>query len=636
MAGESRIKGLASSPAKRKKPREATRTAPGGSRKRVASAGGKPRAGGNTRGRKRKKGGAKVVPLPLERRSRRSRPPNRQSAKKAVGRWRLRLVVWVVAVICISLGARAAQLSVANDDNYQAFAAEQRPGATAEDRPGRGSIISADGQPLAMSLAAARVVATPYQVKDPKAEAEALADALGSEAGDAAEIEGKLAEKNDEGNLSGYSVVAKGIEPDKAREVQKLGLRGVSVEPDEVRTYPNGQLAPQLIGHLGTDRAYGGIEARYDDILKSGQDVDLTLDTAVQQELEGALPEAAKKYEGKSALGLVMRVEDGAIMAMANTPGYDNNHFENTSAEAQRNRILTDPYEPGSTLKPFTIAAALEEGAITEDSTFVVPESIQVADRLIRDSEWHPTEILDARGILEHSRNVGTIQIAQKLGGELLTEHLKSFGFGKETGVDLLGEDAGRVPPFEEWSGSSIGNIPIGQGITVTPLQLAAGYAALANGGHQITPYVNKADAPDEPGPQVISKETSSIVRGMLQSVVDEGSGHLAQIPGYTVAGKTGTAQKVDPETGLYGNEYVTSFIGYAPAQNPEYLTLIVVDEPQKDIFGEVVAAPAFQNVMSFTLGYYNFPPDRESTRNDPPPPNPTPAPDARKEDRLR
>jgi cell division protein FtsI/penicillin-binding protein 2 len=282
------------------------------------------------------------------------------------------------------------------------------------------------------------------------------------------------------------------------------------------------------------------------------------------------------------------------------------------------------------------MATALEEGTISEDTTFVVADSMPVADTVIYDSEAHPTEVLTPAGILQHSRNVGTIQVAQRVGGEKLVEYIKRFGFGEETGVDLWGENAGIVPPFEEWSGSSIGNIPIGQGLTVTPLQLAAGYAALANGGLKVTPHVSESAGPDGPGPRVISEKTSSIVRGMLQSVVDDGSGHLAQIPGYTVAGKTGTAQKVDPETGSYGNEYVTSFIGFAPVQDPKYLTLVVVDEPQKDLFGEVVAAPAFQHVMSFALSHFNVAPDRESTKYDPLPPDPTPAPNARKEDRLR
>jgi cell division protein FtsI (penicillin-binding protein 3) len=567
---------------------------------------------GSVKGRERHKSGAKVIPLPRGRRSRRPSSLDRRSVQKAVGRGRLRLVVAAVVVVCLSLGLRAAQLSAVNDERYQTtLPSEGRTGAVTGDVPGRGPILSADGQRVATSLEADKVVATPYLVEDQEATAKALAKVLGSEAGDADEIKKKLVGKNDGGDLGGYNIVATKVEPEKAREVKELRLPGVSVEPDEARVYPGGSLASQLIGHLGTDKAYGGVEAHYDEVLKGGQEVTLTLDTAVQQELEGALAEAMKKYEGKSALGLVMRVEDGAIVALSNTPGYDNNRFEKSPEQTQRNRVLTDPYEPGSTFKPFTMAAAFEEGAVTEENTFIVPDSIAVADRVIHDSEEHETEVLTPKGILEHSSNVGTIQVAQLLGGERLSKYLKGFEFGEGTGVDLWGEDPGRVPPYEEWSGSSIGNIPVGQGLTVTSMQLAAAYAALANGGVTVTPYVAKTAAPTEPGRRVISKRTSSIVRKMLQSVVDEGTGHLAQIPGYTVAGKTGTAQKVDPETGLYGDEYVTSFIGFAPAENPEYLALIAVDEPQLEIWGEVVAAPAFQKVMSFTLGHFNVAPHR-------------------------
>ena len=574
------------------------------------------RAGaGRVKGRERHKSGAKVIPLPRARRSQRPRPLDRRTAQKAVGRGRLRLVAAVVAVACLSLGLRAAQLSsAANDERYQqTLDPEGRTGAVTGDVPERGPIISADGQRVATSLKADKVVATPYLIEDQEGAAKALAKVLGSEVGDATEIKKKLAGKQDGGDPGGYSVVATRVEPEKAREVQELRLPGVSVEPEEVRVYPDGSLASQLIGHLGTDKAYGGVEASYDEALKGGQEVTLTLDTAVQHELEGALAEAMKKYEGKSALGLVMRVEDGAIVALANTPGYDNNRFEKSSAETQRNRVLTDPYEPGSTFKAFTMAAAFEEGAVTEENMFIVPDSIVVADRVIHDSEEHPTEVLTRKGILEHSSNVGTIQVAQLLGGQRLSKYLNDFEFGEGTGVDLWGEDLGRVPPYEEWSGSSIGNIPVGQGLTVTPMQLAAGYAALANGGVEVTPYVARTAAPTEPGRRVISKRTSAIVRKMLQGVVDEGTGHLAGIPGYTVAGKTGTAQKVDPETGLYGDEYVTSFIGFAPAENPKYLALIAVDEPQVEIWGEVVCAPAFQKVMSFTLGRFNVAPDRRA-----------------------
>src|SRR5918997_1010491 len=337
------------------------------------------RTTGGEHRRKRKGKGAKVVPLPQNRRSGRSsvRRPVQRPPKRAVGRWRLRLVVGVVAVVCISLGARAAQLSVENDSRYQALAAERQVEEAAEKPPGRGSIMSADGQRLATSLEAARVVATPYQVIDPQVVAVILSDVLGLEAD---EIEAKLVEKNDEGKPAGYSVVAEGVGPEKAREVRELSLPGVSLEPDAVRVYPVGSLASQIIGYLGRDKAYGGIEARYDEVLQDGREVNLTLDTAVQQELEDALFEATKKYEGKSALGIVMRLEDGAILAMANSPGYDNNDFGEVPEEAKRNRALTDPYEPGSTFKPFTMAAALEEEVVTEEDMFIVPDFIPVAD----------------------------------------------------------------------------------------------------------------------------------------------------------------------------------------------------------------------------------------------------------------
>jgi cell division protein FtsI/penicillin-binding protein 2 len=263
------------------------------------------------------------------------------------------------------------------------------------------------------------------------------------------------------------------------------------------------------------------------------------------------------------------------------------------------------------------MAAALEENAITPESTFTIPDRIQVADRRIHDSEPHETEIMNPQEILEKSSNVGTIQVAQQLGGEGLEEYIRRFGFGEPTGIDLWGEDPGIVPAYEDWSGSSIGNIPIGQGITATPLQLVTGYAALINGGTRVTPHVLEQEGEPEPGHRVISRKTSDIVRGMLQNVVANGSGHLAQIPGYTVGGKTGTSQKVDPETGAYAYRHISSFIGFAPASDPEYLTLIIADEPQTTFWGEVVAAPAAKKVLKFTLGYFNVPPDATETEND-------------------
>ncbi len=525
------------------------------------------------------------------------------------------MVAAAFAVIGLLLGGRAVQMIVADGERYQAFAAEHEAGWSA---PGaeqaRGSIVSADGRELATSLEVARVIATPYLVENPAETARALAGVIGPETGqNAAEIEASLTKRGAGGRPSGYSVVASGVEPETAKKVGDLEIEGVSVVPDAVRVYPESFLASQLMGHLGDyGDALGGVEARYDKVLENGENVILTLDTAVQQELEKALESAVEKNDARSAVGLVMRVEDGAIVALANTPGYDNNSFEEASLEVQRNRILTDPYEPGSTFKAFTLASALEEGAVTEASTFVVPDHIRVADRVIHDSRPHETKIMTTGDVLKESSNVGAIQVAQALGGQRLDEYIRRFGFGEATGVDLWGEDPGDVPAYEDWSGSSIGTIPMGQGLTVTPLQLASGYATIANGGLRVTPHVREQEIPAPPGPRVISEETSAIVRGMLQGVVDEGSGHFAQVPGYTVAGKTGTSQKVDPETGTYGDEYVASFIGFVPATDPEYLALIAVDEPEATYWGEVAAAPAFRKVMGFTLGYFNIPPDRE------------------------
>ena len=526
------------------------------------------------------------------------------------------MVAVAFAIVGLLLGGRAVQMIVTDGEQYQAFAAEQSVGEVPVAAPIRGSILSADGRQLATSLGTARIVATPYQIEKPENAARALAVVMGSETGpSAAEIEALLTKRGADGRPSGYSVVASGDEPETANKVAALGIGGITVIPDAVRVYPERSLASQLTGYLGDyGEAFGGVEARYDEALESGKDVTLTLDTAVQQELEEALESAVKENDAKSAVGLVMRVEDGAIVALANTPGYDNNRFEEVPVEAQRNRVLTDPYEPGSTFKAFTVASALEEGAVTQTSTFVVPDHIRVADRVIHDSRPHATEVMTTGDILRESSNVGAIQVGQSLGGPKLCEYLRRFGFGETTGVDLWGEDPGSVPAYEDWSGSTIGNIPIGQGLTVTPLQLASGYATIANGGRRITPHAREREGVAATGPRVISEETSAIVRGMLQGVVDEGSGHLARIPGYTVAGKTGTSQKVDPKTGTYGDEYVASFIGFAPASDPEYLALIAVDEPEATYWGEVAAAPAFRKVMSFTLGYFNVPPDRGAT----------------------
>jgi cell division protein FtsI (penicillin-binding protein 3) len=531
------------------------------------------------------------------------------------------MVAAVFAMTGLLLGGRAVHISLTEDQNYRAFADEQGGGQTPPTVPTRGSIVSADGRDLATSLEVARVIATPYQVQDKEATARQLAAVLGPESGTTEkEIKASLSRRDADGQLTGYSVVATGVEPETAAKVQAMGIEGITTAPDTTRVYPDGTVASQLLGHQGDyGEPFGGIEASYDDTLRRGHDVNLTVDSAVQQELQKALGTAVEKSKAKGAVGVVMRVDDGSIVALANTPAYDNNEFGDVPAEDQRNRVLTDPYEPGSTFKAFTVASALEDGAVTPSSKFVVPDHMTVADHVINDSQPHETEIMTPGDVLERSSNVGATKIAEELGGKKLYKYIRAFGFGKPTGVDLWGEDRGIVPAYKDWSGISIGNIPFGQGFTVTPLQLVSGYSTLVNGGRRVTPHVTEQETHPKQGPRVISKKTSAIVRGMLQGVVDDGSGHFAQISGYTVAGKTGTSQKVDPKTGTYGDQYVASFIGFAPATDPEYVMLVAVDEPQTSYWGEVVAVPAFRQVMEFTLGYFNVPPDRRGFKAEKP-----------------
>ncbi|MGI8538205.1 MAG: peptidoglycan D,D-transpeptidase FtsI family protein, partial [Rubrobacteraceae bacterium] len=573
---------------------------------------------------RRRSSGARIVPFPLGRRPknaavRQNRRRSTTGESRTVGRRRVAVVLAAFSLVSLFLLVRAVHMTLADEPRFAAFASEIQ--TLAQPAIERGGIVSADGRELAKSVEAMKIVATPYQIENPDAASANLAEAISPDTGQTAAEINKLLGGNggEDGEPDGYSVVST-VEPRVAEKVAELDIEGIYLEPSTERIYPDGSLASQTVGYTGEyGEAFGGVEGRYDETLASGEDVNITLDATVQEELESALAEAVEENDAKDAVGIVMRADDGGIVALANHPSYDNNDFNAATAEEQRNRVLTDPYEPGSTFKPFTIAAALEEGAVAEDDLFTVPDHMTVADRVIHDSASHPTEVMTPEGILAESSNVGTVQIAQLVGGAMVDEYISRFGFGEGTGVDLWGEDAGNVPDYEEWSGSSIGNIPIGQGLTTTPLQIAAGYAALANGGHEVEPHISESaeseaegggDSDVPAGARVISEETSDIVRGMLQSVVENGTGHLAQIPGYTIAGKTGTSQKVSPETGAYGKEYYASFIGFAPASDPEFVTLIVVDEPQKSIWGEQVAAPAFQKVMSHTLGYFNVAPD--------------------------
>ena len=320
------------------------------------------------------------------------------------------------------------------------------------------------------------------------------------------------------------------------------------------------------------------------------------------------LGEVGQAYQPAGATALVMDPRTGAILALANWPRVDANNPDGAPKYARQNRAIQFNYEPGSTFKAFTMAGALEEDLIEPDTVFEVPGEIKVADRTIGEAHQDGNGTLTAAQILARSSNVGTVMIGMKLQPTRFDRWVRRFGFGRPTGVDLPGEEGGIVLDVDNYSGSSIGNMPIGQGLSVTPIQMASAFTAIANKGIKRQPYIVAGDR--KPGRRVLSARTASEVSRMLEGVLAAGgTAAEAQGPGYTLAGKTGTAEK--PENGTYSKtDFVASFIGFAPARNPRLLVSVMVDEPRGDIYGGTVAAPAFERIMEFALPYLKIPPE--------------------------
>jgi cell division protein FtsI (penicillin-binding protein 3) len=326
------------------------------------------------------------------------------------------------------------------------------------------------------------------------------------------------------------------------------------------------------------------------------------------------LKSVGQQWKPKGATAIVMDPNTGAILALANWPAVNANApAEDAPPYARQNRAIGATYEPGSTFKAFTVAAALEDGKVTPDTAFDLPPELQVADRTIKDAESHGYESLSVSNILKVSSNIGAVLIAKRVGTTPFDAWIHKWGFGKPTGVDLPGEQRGIVLPLKNYSGATMGNLPIGQGIAVTPMQMAAGYAAIANGGILRPPHIVASvggKATKEPaGHRVISAATAASLRTMLEGVLGPGgTASGAAIPGYDLAGKTGTAEKAIAG-GYSKDKYVASFVGFAPAKQPKLLVSVMVDEPNGDIYGGQVAAPAWKEIVNFALGYLKIPP---------------------------
>jgi len=498
----------------------------------------------------------------------------------------------------------------------------------------RGAISDVNDEELAVSQPATTVAATPYLIEDPARAAARLAPHLGRPAD---ELLRKLARRD-----TGFVYLARRIPEAAALRVRALKLEGLELIPEYRRVYPREWMASQLLGQVGDDaQGLAGLEHSLDAQLRGrdgerrlvkdaigrpielrdterarpGRRVRLTLDAHVQDETEAVLADVGEEWRPKGATALVMDPRDGAILALANWPRVDANRPAAAPPYARQNRAIGATYEPGSTFKAFTVAGALEDGRITPDSQFSLPPTIKVADREIGEAHERGWETLTTSGILEHSSNVGAVMIGQRLGERRFDHWVRRFGFGRPTGIDLPGEEAGIVQPLEKWSGSSIGNLPIGQGLAVTPVQMAVAYAAIANGGILRAPHIVAAvdgrPATTPRGERVLSEETARELRMMLRGVTGPGgTASGAAIEGYQLAGKTGTAEKPDLVNGGYSKtKYVASFVGFAPAESPRLLVAVMVDEPQGDIYGGAIAAPAFRQITSFALNYLRIPP---------------------------
>ena len=511
-------------------------------------------------------------------------------------------------------------------------------------RPYRGSILDARLRPLAGSYETQSVFGDPKLVSDPSAAAAALAPILKL---DADEVYRKLSSDRERR----FVWLARRVAPEVGQAVRALGLSGVALVPEGKREYPNGMLAAHILGCVGSEQqGLEGLEKVFEERLagregeamvltdsrrrpiwtdartyvppQDGQHLVLTIDAVIQTAAEDAIREARAKFRAKSAVAIVMDPGTGSILAMANDPTFDPARYGEFPVDARRNRAVTDTFPPGSTAKPFIATAALEAKAVRFGQVFYCEDGYWAEARL-RDAS-HRYGNMTVEQILIKSSNIGMAKIGVQLGNPGLFDGLNRFGFGRPTGVMLPGESAGRVIPLKKWTRLSTTRVPFGQEFAVTPLQLVTAFAAIANEGRLVKPKILRGvldsrgraivdlSAPEVVGQVCSAKVAHDLIDRALLGVVEEGTGRNAQIPGYKVFGKTGTAQGIDPETrAISHTRYIGGFLGGAPADKPQVVVLVLVEEPDKSLgyYGGTVAAPAAKIILETTLNYLGVPP---------------------------
>ncbi|MBI2153890.1 MAG: penicillin-binding protein [Candidatus Rokubacteria bacterium] len=556
------------------------------------------------------------------------------------GSLRSRALILFVLFACalLALIGRLAYLQVVRHDELSRLAERQRS-KTITLRPKRGPVLDRHGGTLAVSSHAESLFALPARIDSPEALARRLAPLL-SESPE--EIGKRLTADR------AFVWVKRKLPPALAQAVRGLGEPGLGFVQESLRLYPNRELAAHVLGFEGLDgRGLEGIERAWDShlagapglalverdalgrevtglaaVLKPstpGQGVALTLDTTIQYLAEKEVEAAWRRTRSKSAMAIVLDPHTGELLALAVRPTFNPNNFAMATANEWRNRALTDPFEPGSTFKVILAAAALQEGVARPADRFYGEQgTITVASTVIHD--WKRYGWLTFSEVLQNSSNVGAIKVGMAVGRERYSRYITGFGFGSLTGVGLPGESRGQVRPPERWSGLSLATLSIGQEVSVTALQMVAAFGAVANGGRLMQPQVVRAvlDARGrevrafEPRAvrQVISPETARTLTQILTRVVTDGTGRYAAIPGYEVAGKTGTAQKIDQSTKRYSRAPgILSFVGFAPADDPRLVMLVLLDEPKNEQWGSEAAAPIFAALGREVLRYLNVPP---------------------------
>lgn len=557
-------------------------------------------------------------------------------------------VKWIkLRILCISAGfvlylglilCRSYELHISENSRVHSLA-EKQYRALVPVNPKRGAVYDRNGQALALDIQVVSVSIHPQQITDADATASALAVATGVPT---EKIHSKIA------GGKKFEWIARRIPAEAGAVLQKQKIAGVMVTPEYRRFYPNKDVGGNLLGAVGYDaKALGGIELALDPFLKSSSghlmaekdargrfytpmenqeiyhDVTLTLDLNLQFIAEKYLWESADKFHVKSGFAMVMDPATGEILAMANYPSFNPNAYWEYPQESWKNHAAIDAFEPGSIFKPILAAAALASGKVKpSDRFFCENGAYTIGRRVIHDHS--PYGNLTLSEIIQVSSNIGITKVSQKLGKVPFYDFMRGIGIGQPTGLSLPGEARGTLVPASGWSDIEQSNISFGQGVTVSGLQMMQAYSAFANKGVRMKPYlISKIESStgslifeNRPTPmgQVIAEKQAGELTKMLELVVEnEGTGKLANIPGYPVAGKTGTAQKVNPKTLAYDpNNFVSSFIGYVPAAKPKYVIFVAYDSPQGGHYGGMVAAPVFRDIAREALAYAGVPPEKE------------------------